>query len=246
VTWAATGRSGGVSGESFTSLNLATHVGDQRADVMANRERVRSAMGVQQLIVLSAVHGNDAVIVDGAVLAAADEGIDPIADALLCDIPDIAVMALGADCLTMVIAGDDGRTVGAVHCGWRGLAVDVVGRTLDLMIARDVQPAHIILGPAICGACYPVAPERVEVLAAERSREVVAASVVTCADGQPGIDVREGVRARLRERGVADNVVAAVGGCTHEDPDLFSYRRDGRTGRQGMVIGTTTSGRMSP
>ena len=57
-------------------------------------------------------------------------------------------------------------------------------------------------------------------------------------DGQPGIDVREGVRARLDELGVLPEVIVTVGSCTVEDSGLFSYRRDGQTGRQGVGICT--------
>jgi copper oxidase (laccase) domain-containing protein len=30
--------------------------------------------------------------------------------------------------------------------------------------------------------------------------------------------------------------IRTVGGCTVEDPGLFSYRRDGVTGRQGILV----------
>lgn len=234
--WAATGRSGGMSVGRFSSLNLASHVGDEPRAVAANRDRVRRVMGAGELIALSAVHGSDVVVVDDSVIESARSGQDPVADAVICDRPDVALLALGADCLTLAIAGDDDVTVGAVHCGWRGLVEDVVGATVAAMLSRRVRPARVVLGPAICGRCYPVPPSRVDELRARCSGAVASASVVTCADGQPGIDVRAGVRARLQELDVPDDAVLLVGGCTAEHDDLFSHRRDGITGRQGMVI----------
>jgi copper oxidase (laccase) domain-containing protein len=42
----------------------------------------------------------------------------------------------------------------------------------------------------------------------------------------------------LAELGV--DVVRRVGGCTREDPALFSYRRDRVTGRQAVIVWRTT------
>lgn len=236
VIWAATGRPGGVSDGDFRSLNLATHVGDDPRAVTENRERLRRWSGASTLITLSAIHGSDVVVVDDEVAAAARSGHDPVADAVVCDRDDIAVLALGADCLTMAVVGDDDRTVAAVHCGWRGLAGDVVGATVEVLASRGVRPAHIVLGPAVCGACYPVSPDRVDDLRRRAPDGVADASVVMCPDGQPGIDVRAGVTRRLQSLGLSASAITSIGRCTVEEPDLFSYRRDGRTGRQGIVV----------
>lgn len=236
MIWAATGRSGGVSVGDFASLNLAAHVGDDPRAVTENRGRLRRWAGASTLITLSAVHGSDVVVVDDDVAAAARSGRDPVADSVVCDRDDIAVLALGADCLTMAVVGDDDRTVAAVHCGWRGLAGDVVGATVEVLQSRGVRPAHIVLGPAVCGACYPVSPDRVEDLRSRAPAGVADASVVMCPDGQPGIDVRAGVIRRLESLGVSASAITSIGRCTVEEDDLFSYRRDGRTGRQGIVV----------
>ena len=47
--------------------------------------------------------------------------------------------------------------------------------------------------------------------------------------GTPAVDVAAGVLAQLRRRSASPT--SGLGGCTAEDDDLFSYRRDGRTGR---------------
>jgi copper oxidase (laccase) domain-containing protein len=57
--------------------------------------------------------------------------------------------------------------------------------------------------------------------------------VTTAPDGQPALDLRAGLVARLAELGIASRL---VGGCTAEDPGLYSHRRDGRTGRQGGAV----------
>jgi hypothetical protein len=51
--------------------------------------------------------------------------------------------------------------------------------------------------------------------------------------GTPALDLRAGLRRRLAALGVAR--VGVYPRCTAEDPDLYSYRRDRRTGRLAAV-----------
>jgi YfiH family protein len=230
--WAATGRRGGVSAAPFDSLNLAGHVGDDPASVAANRESAVSALGLApaSFALLEPVHGADVVQVDSP-------GVASGVDGLVTTRAGLALIALGADCVPIALIGSAGRAVGVVHCGWHGLVVDVVGAAVSAMRDLDVSIGAIVLGPAVCGACYPVPAERAEEVSSRTSAAVSTAALERTADGQPGIDVRAGVRARLQELGIPLEVVSSVGGCTVEDPTLFSFRRDGRTGRQGMVAG---------
>lgn len=234
VIWAATGRWGGVSAPPYASLNLASHVGDDAADVATNRGRVARLLGLPQdaLAVMDAVHGAD-------VAFAGEPGTYAGVDALVTQQAGLAVMALGADCVPLAIVGSDGVTVAAAHCGWRGLAADVVGAVVRAVRDRGTDVRAVILGPSVCGSCYPVPRERVDELADRSSSAVRAAALVRAADGQQGIDVREGLRARLSELGVAGEAVVLAGGCTVEDNRLFSYRRDGITGRHAVAVCTS-------
>ena len=58
-------------------------------------------------------------------------------------------------------------------------------------------------------------------------------AVTTAPDGQPALDLRVGLAARLAELDVSSEL---VGGCPAEDPAFYSHRRDGRTGRQGGAV----------
>jgi hypothetical protein len=53
-------------------------------------------------------------------------------------------------------------------------------------------------------------------------------------DGEPALDLRAGVRAALAVAGVTD--LSDIDVCTAASPDHFSYRRDGITGRQAMIV----------
>ena len=141
-------------------------------------------------------------------------------------------------------SGSDGRTIAVAHCGWRGLAADVVG----VLVVGDARPrarrfGRLMLGPAVCGRCYPVPPERVGQLGGPHlARGGRAPPSCVCADGQPGIDVRAGVRrpaGRAGRRCPAS--IVTVGGCTIEDPVavlLPSRRADGTTGARRLHVGS--------
>lgn len=227
ASWAATGRSGGVSRPPYGSLNLASHVGDDPDAVMANRDIARDLVGAAGVAVAGAVHGSRAAL-------ASEPGEIAGVDAVISRTPGLAAVALGADCLVMGLIGDDDLSLAAVHCGWRGLVADVTGSTVAALGDLGVGVHHVVLGPAVCGACYPVPPERAEEVRDTCSPAVAAAALVICRDGQPGIDVRRGVIARLAELGLT--AVTSVDICTVEDARLFSHRRDGVTGRQGIVL----------
>ncbi len=228
--WAATGRAGGVSRPPYDSLNLADYVGDAHDDVATNRARLAGQVGARgdSYAVMAAVHGAEVAVVSRA-------GTVPGVDALLTQEPGLAIVALGADCVPLALVGDDGGTVAVAHCGWRGLVADVVGVVVSAMRDHGAAVGAVVLGPAVCGRCYPVPRDRADQVAGRCSPAVAAAALTTCLDGQPGIDVRHGVRARLAELGIDEAVIRTAGGCTVEDPNLFSYRRDGATGRQGVV-----------
>ena len=70
----------------------------------------------------------------------------------------------------------------------------------------------------------------------ERFDEVVAVApdaASVAAGGLPGLDLRAAVVSRLRTAGVTPQL---HGGCTQETPSLYSFRRDGVTGRHGGVV----------
>ena len=230
--WVATGRSGGVSAPPFNSLNLARHVGDDPGCVQTNLERVAAHAGAQSWAVLDAVHGADVAVVSSS-------GVITGVDALVTSQPGLALIALGADCVTVALAA--GSSVAVVHAGWTGLVLGAVpAAVVALRGESGGDQVAAVVGPAICGQCYPVPRER----AARVRREcaVADAALVVAANGQPGIDVTAGVLAQLDDCNVT--VVWRDSRCTAEDADLFSYRRDGRTGRHGIAIclSTDTSG----
>ena len=85
-----------------------------------------------------------------------------------------------------------------------------------------------IIGPSICGPCYEVSQEIHD--------EVVAlhpAAVAVTPQGTPALDLPAALRAVLESAGIP---ILDESRCTLENTDLYSYRRDGITGRQAGII----------
>jgi YfiH family protein len=222
---------GGSSRSPFGAANLGSHVGDDPAAVLAARRALAGALDVpaSALTFMHPDHGRGVAVVTSATGPEPGAEIRDV-DALVTDRPGMGLVALAADCVPVVLVEPQARIVAAVHSGWRGVAVDVVGAAVDEVVDRGGRADRLVahLGPAICGACYPVPPER-----AAQVRAIRPEAVTTAPDGQPALDLRAGIVARLAELGVGSTL---VGGCTAEDPALYSHRRDGVTGRQGAAV----------
>jgi hypothetical protein len=174
---------------------------------------------------LAQVHGCE--VAEGA-----DYRLGCAADAAIARAPAQVCAAMTADCLPLLFCDPHGRSVAAVHAGWRGLAAGVI----EAAIARLTEdPGRLLawLGPAIGPDAFEVGPEvRAAFLAAD-----------------PGVD--SAFRPRPRDRWLGDiyalararlaavGVSRVYGGdlCTFADERrFFSFRRDGTTGRMASLI----------
>ncbi len=216
VEVAFTDRHGGVSGGTYSTLNLALAGGDDPAAVAENLRRVVAEFNGEgstgDLHDMEQVHGRDVAIVGEA----ADR---PVCDGLVTRTPGHALMVRVADCVPVLLADPAAGVIGAVHAGRQGLVLGIVPATVARL--RDLGAVHLVawVGPHICGGCYEVpASLRAEVAA------VVPEAAAQTTWGTPSVDVGAGVRAQLR----ADGVEAVdADRCTRESDELYSYRRDG-------------------
>lgn len=223
-----TTRSGGVSAAPFDSFNLGDHVGDDPAAVAANRSRLATATGLgpDRLVWMNQVHGDHVVVVDGP----RDTPVDAT-DALVTAVPRLAMVVVTADCVPVLMADARAGVVAAVHAGRVGAQHGVVARALEQMLAAGAQIGDIsvLLGPAVSGPNYEVPAA----MADEVEAALPGSRTVTAA-GTPGLDLRAGIARQLRELGV--EAVDVDPRCTAADPNLFSHRRDGLTGRLASLI----------
>ncbi|BCW70547.1 polyphenol oxidase family protein [Arthrobacter sp. NicSoilB8] len=220
--------------------NLALHVGDDPAEVRRRRAELEAAAGLggRSFRYMNQVHGADVATISGgaATADAAEAAVAPTADAMVTLTEPLAVMV--ADCVPVVLVGDGpagAPVLGVVHAGRPGVAAGVVPAAVSRLRELGAENIGAWVGPSVCGGCYEV-PDglRADVAAA------VPATWCTTSTGTPGLDLPAGVRSQLEAEGVS---VEYSGGCTLEDDTLFSYRRNGQTGRfAGLVWMHATDG----
>ena len=214
-----TDRTGGISTGAFGSLNLALHVEDDPTVVLENRRLLEEQLG-QPIQFMEQVHGDSVSLVRASTIDS------PTADALLTQESGIALAVMVADCIPLILA--NAGAVAAVHVGRRGLLNDVAIKTLNKLRSLDSSPVTAVIGPSICGSCYEVSQE----IFNEVTDRYPASSARTPSGGF-SLDLAKALTLELIDHNVA---VIDESRCTVEDDSLFSYRRDGKTGRQVGIV----------
>lgn len=208
----------------FTSVadgNLAMHVGDDPALVTTHRVALakKLAIPVGSLRFMNQVHGDRVVVADLST---------PDADGLITSQSQVALVVMVADCIPLLLTNESASIVAAVHVGRRGLVNGVAGVAVGKMRKLGARQVRALMGPAICGRCYEV-PDLMQ----QEVCSVAPAARSTTLHGTPGLDIRAGLQEQLANVGVDSTIDSR---CTYEDEELFSYRRNNRTGRFAGVI----------
>lgn len=228
IGYAVTDRHGGVSRAPFDSRNLGGATEDDYQDVLRNRELTARQFGLapERVVWMRQIHS--------ATVARVSEpwGTDaPGLDAVFTTEPGLALASLAADCACVLLADPVARMVGAAHSGRVGTLDGVVPRLVAAMAEAGADPARMtaLVGPMACGRCYEV-PETMRAEAGAVLPELWS----TTRQGTPALDIRAGITGQLDRAGVID--IRHDDRCTIEDKDLFSHRREQRTGRFAAYV----------
>jgi YfiH family protein len=160
----------------------------------------------------------------------AGQGPPPEADAVISEEIGVRIAVVTADCLPILLAGDRGRVVAAVHAGWRGLAGGVISACLAALRERlgKSEGVTAVVGPHIGKCCYEVDEPLLGALE-ERFSETLPSALRQSRPGHARLDLGLLAREALRAEGVeSDRIGFMKGACTACDAERFySYRRDG-------------------
>ncbi len=152
-------RLGGVSTGVFESLNLGLSRGDDPDCVRENYRRFFDAVGVApgKVAMSNQVHGDYVRLVTSADIK--EDLFQPSgqeADGLVTDLPGVALVIFGADCLPILFHDPVRRVVAACHAGWRGTAQAIASKTVERMKLYGCRPEDIrvAIGPGIRSCCF--------------------------------------------------------------------------------------------
>lgn len=123
---------------------------------------LRDAALLMQVVQAHQVHGDRiAVVTSGNTTRTELDGYD----ALVTDIPGIAIGARTADCIPVLMYDPTHRAIAAVHSGWKGTVLKIAAKTLSLMAdLYGTSPEDIltVIGPGIGPDSFQVGPEVTE------------------------------------------------------------------------------------
>jgi YfiH family protein len=218
-----TDRHGGTSAAPYDSMNLAGHVDDDPAAVARNAEILASALGLVDptgWVRPFHVHGTEVREVTSAFVGEGDGSVTTV--------PGLPLVAMGADCAPIALAND--TAAAAIHAGWRGALDGIVEAGVAAVRRLGSGPVRAAVGPCICARHYEFGSDALVPLVARFGDDVRA----TTSDGRLAFDLPLALRRALRGAGVDE--ITDTRCCTFESVDHYSYRRDGRTGRQAVVV----------
>ena len=209
-----TTRFGGVSDGTYEGLNLAGHVGDLPANVAKNREILAKQIGVapRDLKFMRQIHSNRVEI-----LRNIDDELPPC-DGVITALRDVALCVLVADCSPVLIADERRGVVAAVHAGRAGVTGKICTNALSLMKSEfgcEASDLRVFVGANIKARNYEVG--ELDLGAFNRYKN----------GGK--FDMEAALRVEFAQLGVGR--VEFDPRCTFETQGIFSYRRDGVTGR---------------
>ncbi len=220
------GRRGGVSTGVCAGLNVGLGSADDHAAVLENRRRAVEAVAPEaRLMSVHQVHSPKCATVTEFWT---DEK-RPRADALVTDLPGLALSIVTADCTPVLFADTKARVIGAAHAGWKGAFAGIAEATVEAMEKLGAHRDRIVaaVGPTIARKSYEVDdgflrrfveadPENERFFSGGRA-------------GHHQFDLEAYVVSRLAAAGLRR--IEALGLDTYSDADrFFSYRRSTHRG----------------
>jgi purine-nucleoside/S-methyl-5'-thioadenosine phosphorylase / adenosine deaminase len=258
VTHAVFTRRGGYSDAPYDGLNLSLSTGDDLSVVRRNRQVVSAVLALP-LVSAFPTHGAMVATLDREMATEARHHGDDWpkrlqeqmrgmrADAMLTDVPGVALFWAYGDCAPVLLYDARQRVVGLVHAGWRGTAQAITARTIAAMRERfdsRFEDIYAAVGPAIGACCYEVNDTVRQSFVAEPLAQEAAVFVERAASDDPGdvrlyLDVGASNERQLLLAGLAPDRVETSGYCTGCESDLFYSNRRGprHGGRFGVAIG---------
>jgi len=233
--WVAHGfltRKGGVSLPPYKSLNVSHDNGDRDEQVSENKARIAAAFGFdpRRLVLLNQMH-QDGILVLRKPLETTEGCLEY--DAMITDVPRVFLGIRTADCLPVFIADRRKKVIAAVHAGRQGTALGITAKVIrKMMSVFDCRPGDLLaaLGPSIGLCCYEI-----DAQVFQPGWEPFATSR---GQGKWMLDLARINIDQIRNEGLNPAQISWIRLCTCCRPDLFfSYRREGKTGRQLSFIG---------
>jgi len=208
------------------TFNLATHVGDDEAQVSDNRQRLkRDLILPADPVWLEQVHGNRIINLD-------QRYPDLVADGAVTTRIGTVCAVLTADCVPLLLFDAERHTIAAIHVGWRGLSKQIIEAAMQYFTDNRIGIMAWI-GPHICSRHYEIDAKVRE--ACLRAGKDLESAFTPARPGHWYANLGLMIEKSLEYAGITN--IYHNDECTFDSKDRFySHRRDGTTGRMATLI----------
>ena len=220
-------RDGGVSKPPYNSLNLAYHVGDNKADVTTNHTILAKALGydAKKVVFMNQIHSNKVTIITTIPQTM------PSCDALITNKKGIALMVMGADCAPVLFEDKITQTIAVAHVGRAGALTNIITNVINTMKENFDSKPHdicVCIGPSIKQCCYEIGEKQIQ--------ETQQKGYSFALQGRM-LDIDAIIKTQLLQNNIEENHIEFLEHCTCcENERFFSYRANKTTGRIAGVI----------
>ncbi len=102
----------------------------------------------QHVLFVNQIHGKEIVVIDDTKKIHGESNL-PKADALICNLPNVAIGVVTADCAPILFYDEEKKIIAATHAGWRGAKAGIIQETVSAMKNLGAKKIHAVIGPVI-------------------------------------------------------------------------------------------------
>lgn len=201
--------------ESIPGLNLGINTNTPDSIIQKNLSLLFAELGwdIQQLATANQVHGSNIQIIE-------KPGVYENTDGLITKAKNLALGIRVADCAAVLIADPSSEVIGAFHAGWKGTAGNIIPKGIKKMISLGADTDQMIayVSPCISKANFEVGEEVASIFPD--------AFVDRISYTKPHVDLKAFILHQLIQGGIKKMSIEVDEGCTVEDDQFYSYRRE--------------------
>jgi len=149
-------RKNGFSSGHYKSLNCGLGSNDKKENVYKNLEYVSKKIGCtkKSLITLNQIHSNEVIHFNNA----SQIQNKLTGDAIVCEVKNVGISILAADCAPILIYDPNKKIIGCIHSGWKGALNGVIENTLKKFNELNSSNNNLIavVGPCLSKKNYEV------------------------------------------------------------------------------------------
>lgn len=225
-------RNGGVSKDSFKSLNCALMDGEKKTNVIENRKLAckKFSINPSNLVILKQIHSNKIIEVNKN--SRAKE-----ADGMISKDTELALGILTADCAPMVFSGQ--KYYGIIHLGWRGLFKNIISNLVRILKDKkeDIPNVYCSVGPHLNKQSFEIKKDFIELV---RNQKPEIEHFISFEDNKYFFDFSGSIKNDLIINGFKKINISSLDTFSN-NKDFFSYRFSKKQnevcGRQISLIG---------